>query len=159
MRGSFKPLYLPSRRKGIAPLSPPQVHQTLRMDGCCHGWTRRNKGHIGNKSGPGRAQLGRTNVIIYCDNTSSCKRGAHRRTRNRRTQIPPSKTNLLRVHCPHSMQVTVPALSKYCVRGIYGIREATTLLSRVFDNSGLRSNSQRHYKQPRCDGQDCKMGY
>ena len=126
------------------------------MDGCCHGRTRRNKGHIGNKSGPGRAQLGRTNVIIHRGNTSGCKRGARRRTRNRRTQIPSSKTSVLRFN---SMQVPVSTLSKDSVRGVYGILEATTLLSRVFDISGLRSTPEQHYKQPRRDGQDCKMGH
>ena len=35
------------------------------------------------------------------------------------------------------MQVTVPALSKDSVRGIYGIQEAATLLSRVFDKVAL----------------------
>ena len=42
MRGGSKALYLPLGRKGITPLSPPPVHQTLRMDGCCHDRTRRN---------------------------------------------------------------------------------------------------------------------
>ena len=38
--------------------------------------TRRNKGHIGNESGPGCAQPGRTYVVIHRGNTSSSKRGA-----------------------------------------------------------------------------------
>ena len=37
------------------------------------------------------------------------------------------------------MQITVPALPKDCIRGIHGIPEATTLLSRVFHNSSLGS--------------------
>ena len=141
MRGGSKPLHLPLGRKGITPLSPPPAHRTLRVDGCGHGRTRRNKSHIGNKPGPGRAQHRRTNAIIYCGNSSSCKRSARPRTRNGQTQIPPSKTSLLRVHCPHSMQVTVPALSKDSIHGVHGIPEAATLLSRVFDNSSLRSTS------------------
>ena len=36
MCGGSKPLYLPLRRKGITPLSPPSTHRTLRVDGCCH---------------------------------------------------------------------------------------------------------------------------
>ena len=40
-----------------------------------------------------------------------------------------------------TMQVTVPALSKHSIRGVHGIPEATTLLSRVFDYSSLRSTS------------------
>ena len=67
----------------------------LRVDGCRHGRTRRNKSHIGNKPSPGRAKHWRTNAIIHCGNSSSCKRSARRRTRNGRTQIPPSKTSLL----------------------------------------------------------------
>ena len=39
------------------------------------------------------------------------------------------------------LQVTVPALSKDSIRGVHGIPEAVTLLSRVFDNSSLRSTS------------------
>ena len=35
------------------------------------------------------------------------------------------------------MQVPVPALSKDSIRGVYGILEAATLLSRVFHNGGL----------------------
>ena len=123
MRGGSKPLHFPLGRKGITPLLPPPAHRTLRMDGCRHGRTRRNKGHIGNKSGPGRAQLGRTNVIIYRGNTSSCKRGARHRTRNERTQIPSSKTSVLHIHCPNSMQVPVSTLSKDSVRGVHGIRK------------------------------------
>ena len=38
-----------------------------------------------------------------------------------------------------SVQVTVPALSKDCIHGIYGTPEAATLLSRVFNNSSLES--------------------
>ena len=127
MHRSFKPLYLPSRRKGIAPLSPAQAHRTLRVDGCCHGRTRRNKGHIGNKSGPGCAQPGRTNVVIHRSNTSSCKRCTRRRTRNRRAQIPSSKTSVLRIHCLNSMQVPLPTLSKESVCGVHGIPEACLL--------------------------------
>ena len=40
-----------------------------------------------------------------------------------------------------TLQITVPALSKDCVRGIHGIPEATTLLSRVFNNSSLGSTT------------------
>ena len=159
MCGGSKPLYLPLRRKGITPLSPPTAHRPLRVDGGRHGRTRRNKSHIGNKSGPGRTQLGRTNVIIHRGNTSGCKRGARRRTRNRRTQIPSSKTSVLCIHCLNSMQVPVSTLSKDSIRVVHGIPEAVTLLSRVFDNSGLQSTSQRHHKQSRCDEQDCKMGH
>ena len=159
MRGGSKPLYLPLGRNGIAPLSPPPAHRTLRVDGCRHGRTRRNQSRIVIKSGPGRAQHGRTNAITHRGNPSSCKRGARCRTRNGRTQVPPSKTSLLRVHCPHSMQVTIPALSKDNVRGVHGIPEATTLFPRVFNNSSLRSTSQRYYKQPRRDGPDCQMGH
>ena len=99
VRSGSKPLYLPFRRKGITSLPPPPPHRALRVDGCRHGRTRKNKSHIGNKSGPGRAQRGRTNAIIYRCNTSSCKRGARCRTRNGRTQVPSPKTSLLRVHC------------------------------------------------------------
>ena len=141
MCGGPKPLYLPFGRKGITPLSPPPTHRTLRVDRCRHNRTRGNKSHIGNKPGPGRAQHGRTNAIIYRGNSSSCKRGTRCRTRNGRTQVPPSKTSLLRVHCPNSMQVPVSTLSKDSVRGVHGIPEAATLLSRVFDNSSLRSTS------------------
>ena len=139
MRSGSKPLYFPFGRKGVTPLPPPPPHRTLRVDRCRNGRTRRDKSHIGNKSGPGRAQLGRTNVIIYRGNTSSCKHGARRRTRNGRTQVPPSKTSLLCVHRPNSMQVRVPALSKDSVCGVHGIPEAATLLSRVFDYSSLGS--------------------
>ena len=52
---------------------------------------------------------------------------------------PPPKTSVLRVHCANSMQVTVPALSKDSIRGVHGIPEAATLLSRVLHNSGIRS--------------------
>ena len=139
MRGGSKPLYLPLGRKGPTPLPPPSVRRALRVDRCSHGRTRQNKSHLGNKSSPGRAKHWRTNAIIHCSNPSGRKRSAHHRTRNGRTQIPPSKAGLLCVHCPYSMQVTVPALSKDCVRGIYGIPEAVTLLSRVFNNSSLGS--------------------
>ena len=142
MRGSLKPLYLPFRRKGITPLLPPPAHRTLRVDGCRHGRTQRNKSHIGNKPGPGRTQHRRTNVIIYRGNTSSCKCGARRRTRNRRAQIPSSKTSVLCIHCLNSMQVPVSTLSKDSACGVHGILEAATLLSRVLDNSGLRSTPQ-----------------
>ena len=42
------------------------------------------------------------------------------------------------------MQITVPTLSKDSIRGIHGIPEITTLLSRVFNYGGLRSTTQRH---------------
>ena len=64
MRGGFKPLYLPLRRKGITPLSPPPALRTLRVDGCSHGRTRRNQSHIGNKSGPSCANLGEP-MLLY----------------------------------------------------------------------------------------------
>ena len=60
-----------------------------------------DQSHIGNKSGPGRAQHGRTNAIIHRGNQSSHKRGARCRTRNGRTQVPSPETSLLRVHCPN----------------------------------------------------------
>ena len=148
MCSGSKPLYLPLRRKGITPLSPPSAHRTLRVDGCCHRRTQRNKGHIGNESGPSCTQPGRTNVVIHRSNASSCKCGTHHRTRDRRAQIPSSKTSVLCIHCVNPLQVPLPALSEDSVCGVHGIPEAPTLLSRVFDNSGLRSAPQRHYKQP-----------
>ena len=141
MRGYLKPLYLLIGRKGTTSLSPSSMHRTLRVDGCGHGRIGRNKSRIGHQPNPGRANCWRTNDIIYSSNPPSCKRSARRRTRNGRTQIPPSKTSLLHVHCPHSMQVTVPALPKDSVRSVHGVPEATTLLSRVFNNSSLRSTS------------------
>ena len=53
----------------------------------------------------------------------------------------PSKAGILCIHCPHSMQITVPTLSKDSLRGIHGIPEAATLLSRVFDYSSLGSTT------------------
>ena len=141
MRGGSKPLYLPLVRKGPTPLPPPSAHRTLQMDGCSHGRTRQNKSHTGNKPSPSRAKHWRTNAIIHCSNTLGCKRIARRRTRSGRTQIPPSKAGLLCVHCPHSVQITVPALLKDWLHGIHGIPEATTLLSRVFNNSSLGSTT------------------
>ena len=148
MRGGYKPLYLPVGRKGATSLSPPLAHRTLRVDGCRHGQTRRNKSHIGNKPRPGRAKHRRTNAIVHCSNPSSCQRSTRHRAGNGRTQIPPSKAGLLCVHCPHPMQITVPTLSKDCICGIHGILEATTLLSRVFNHSSIGSTTQQYYKQP-----------
>src|SRR3954471_11671640 len=148
MHGGSKPLYLPLGRKGAAPLPPPTAHRTLRVDGCRHGRTRRNKIHIGNKPSPGHAKHRRANAIVHRGNPSSCQRSARRRAGNGRTQIPPSKAGLLRVHFPHSMQITVPTLSENCIRGIHGIPEATTLLSRVLFYSSLRSTTKRYYQQP-----------
>ena len=141
MRGGSKPLYLPLGRKGPTPLPPPSAHRTLRVDGCSHSWTRRNKSHLGKKPSPGRAKHWRTNATIHCGNSSSSKHSTRHRARSGRTQITPSKAGLLCVHCPYSMQITVPALSKDSVRGIYGIPEAVTLLSRVFDNGSLGSTT------------------
>lgn len=36
------------------------------------------------------------------------------------------------------MQITVPTLSKDILHGFYGVLKATTLLSRMFDHSGIR---------------------
>ena len=142
MCGGSQPLYLPLRRKGFTPLSPPSAHRTLRVDGCRHSRTGRNKSHIGNQPNPGRAKHRRTNVVVHCGKSSSCKRGARCRTRSGRTQIPSSKAGILCIHCPHSMQITVPTLSKDSIRGIHGIPEIMTLLSRVFNHGGLRSTTQ-----------------
>ena len=57
------------------------------------------------------------------------------------------------------MQIPIPTLSKNSIRGLHGIPEATTLLSRVFDYGGLRSTTQRHDKLPRRYGSDCQMGH
>ena len=141
MRGGLKPLYLSIRRKGTTPLSPSSANRTLRVEGCRLGQTQQNKSHIGNKPSPGHAKHWRTNAIVHCSNTSSCQRGTRRRTRNRRAQIPSSKTSVLRIHCLNSMQVPVSTLSKDSIRGIYGIPEAATLLSRVFDNGSLGSTT------------------
>ena len=111
------------------------------MDECDNSRTGRNKGSFSEQPNPDRAEHRQTYAIIHRGNPSSCKRDARRRTRNGRTQIPPSKVGLLCVHYPYSVQVTVPALSKDSVRGIYGIPEAATLLSRVFDNGSLGSTT------------------
>ena len=142
MRGRLKPLYLPIRRKGTTSLSPSSTHRTLRVDRCGHGRIGRNKSHFGHQPNLGRAKCRRTNAVIYSGNTPSCKRSARRRTRDGRTQVPASKAGILCIHCPHSMQVTVPTLSKDSIRGLHGIPEATTLLSRVFNYGGLRSTTQ-----------------
>ena len=139
MCGGSKPLYLPLRRKGITPLSPPSAHRTLRVDGRCHSRIGRDKSHTGNQPNPGRAKHRRINAFVHCGNSSSCKRTARRRTRSGRTQIPSLKAGILCIHCPHSMQVTVPTLSKDSLCGIHGIPEAATLLSRVFNYSSLGS--------------------
>src|SRR4051812_6414624 len=144
MRGGPKPLHLPLGRKGTTPLPPFKAHRTLRVDRRSHDQTRGNKGHLSNKSCPGRAKYRRTHAVIHCRNSSSCQRGTRRRTGSGRTQITPSKAGLLRVYCPHTMQITVPALPKDRIRGVYGIPEATTLLSRVFYNSSLGSTTQRY---------------
>ena len=64
MCGGFKPLYLPFRRKGVTSLSPPPTHRTLRVDGCRHSRTRRNKSHIGNQPGPGPPNMGEP-MLLY----------------------------------------------------------------------------------------------
>ena len=46
-------------------------------------------------------------------------------------KFPLSKTSVLRIHCPNSMQVPVSTLSKDSVHGVHGILEAATLLSSV----------------------------
>ena len=142
MRGCLKPLYLPIRRKGTTSLSPSSTHRTLRVDGCGHGQTGRDKGPIIQQSSPGHAKYGRTYAIIHSCNTPGCKRSAHRRTRNRRTQVPAPKVGILRVHYPHSMQISIPTLSKDSVCGLHGILEVAALLSRVFNHGGIRSTTQ-----------------
>ena len=148
MHGGSKPLHLPLGGKDITPLPPPPAHRTLRVDGCRHDRTRRNKSHTGNKPCPGRTKHWRTNVVIHRGNSPSCKRSPRRRMRNERTQMPYPETSVLRVHGPHSMQVLVPTLPKNSIHSLHGIPEAMTLLSRVFYNSSLGSTTQRYYKQP-----------
>ena len=146
MCGRLKLLYLPIRRKGTTSLSPSSTHRTLRVDGCGHGRTGRNKCTLGHKPNPDRAKHWRTHAIIHSRNKPSCERSAHHRTRGRQTQVPAPKASILHVHCPHSMQISVPTLSKDSIRGFHGIPEAMTLLSIVFDYGGLRSTTQGHNK-------------
>ena len=47
MCGCLKPLYLPTRRKGITSLSRSSAHRTLRVDRCGHGRIGRNKSPLG----------------------------------------------------------------------------------------------------------------
>src|SRR3954464_2778842 len=103
MRGGLESLHLPLGRKGTTPLPPLKAYRTLRGDGRSHGRTRGNKGHLGNKSRPGRAEYRRTHAIIHCRNSSSCQRSTRRQTSIGRTQATPSKAGILRVHCPHTV--------------------------------------------------------
>ena len=142
MRGFLKPLYLPLRRKGTTSLSPSSTRRTLPVDRSATAGLEKNKGPLGQQSSPDRAKYWRTYAIIHSYNTPDCKRNTCHRTRSRWTQVPAPKAGILRVHYPYSMQISVPTLSKDSVRGLHGIPETTTLLSRVFDHGGLRSTTQ-----------------
>ena len=142
MRGSFKQLYLHTRRKSIATLSAPLTHRSLRVDRCSNSWIGRNKGSFNKQPNPSRTKRQRTNAIIHICNTPGGERSTCRRTRRGWTQIPASESGILRVHCPHTMQIPVPSLPKDILRGLHGIPEAMTLLSRVLDYGGFRSTTQ-----------------
>ena len=141
MCGSFKSLYLQTRRKGIATLSPSPTHRSLRVDERDNSRIGTNKGSSSKQPNPGHAKCRRTHVIIHIRNTLGCERGASRRTSGGRTQIPGSEAGILHIYCPHTMQIPVPTLSKNSICGLHGIPETTTLLSRVFNHGGLRSTN------------------
>ena len=142
MCDNSKPLYLQTRRKGIATVSPSPTHRTLRVDGRGNSQIGRNKGSSSKQPNPGRAKHQRTHVIIHISHTPSCECGTRCRTRGGQTQIPTPEAGILRIHCPHTMQILTPSLPKNSIRGLHGIPEATTLLSRVLNNGGLRSTTQ-----------------
>ena len=106
------------------------------MDGCGNGRTGRNKGSFSEQPNPGRTECRQTHVIVHIGNTPGRECGARRRTKGGRTQIPASEAGLLRIHYPHTMQITVPSLPKNSIRGLHGIPKTTTLLSRVFNHGG-----------------------
>ena len=142
MCGSFKPLYLQARRKGIATLSPSPMHRSFRVDGCGKGRTGRNKGSFSEQPNTRCTERQQTHVIIHIGNTPSRECGAHRRTKGGHAQISASKAGILCIHRPHTMQIPVPSLPKNRIRGLHGIPETTTLLSRVLDHGGLQSTTQ-----------------
>ena len=74
-------------------------------------------------------------MLLYISATH--ERRARRRTRTGRTQIPTSKTSILRIYCPHTVQIPVPPLPKDSIRGLHGIPQATTLLPGVFNHGGF----------------------
>ena len=117
------------------------MHRSLRVDGHGNGRIGRNKSSSCEQPNPGRAERWRTYVVIHSRNTPSCECGARRGTRGGQTQIPAPEAGILRIHCPHTMKVTVPTLSKDSIGGLHGIPETMTLLSRVFNHSGLLSTT------------------
>ena len=159
MHGSFKPLYLQTRRKSIVTLSTSPMHLSLRVDRCSNGRIGRNIGSFSKQPNPSRAKRQQTNVIIHICNKPGGERSTRRRLRGGRTQIPAPVAGILRIHCPNSMQIPIPSLSKDSICDLHCIPEATTLFPRVLDHSGFRSSTERHNKQSRCHGPDCQVGH
>ena len=76
MSGSFKLLYLQTRRKSIATLSPSLTFQPLLVDESSNSRTGGNKGSFSEQPNPGRAKRRRSNDIIHICNTPGGECGA-----------------------------------------------------------------------------------
>ena len=148
MRGCLKPLYLPIGRKGTTSLSPSSRTEHFVWTDAVTARLEEIKALLADNPVLAVPNIGEP-MLLYIAATHqvvSAVLVVKRETDGHK--FPPSKAGLLCVHCPHSLQITVPALSKDRVPGIRGIPEATTLLSRVFNNSSLGSTTYRYYKQP-----------
>ena len=152
MCGSFKPLYLQTRRKGVATLSPSLTHRSLRVDGRGNGWTGINKGSFSEQPILAVPNIGEP-MLLYISATYQVVSAVLVIEREEDDTNSGSK----------SRHTTYPLSSHHANPGTH----ITKKIAYVFF---MASRKLQHYFQecsitvasevpPRCHGPDCQVGH
>ena len=143
MCGGSKLLYLPLRRKGFTPLSPPPVHRTFEWTDVATAGLEEIKAILAtnpilavpNIDEPMLLYIATTHQVVSAVLVVEREQDGHKFP----LQKPVYYVSTILTPCK---QIPVPSLSKDSICGLHAISKIATLLPRMLNHGGFRSTTQ-----------------
>src|ERR1041385_4175192 len=96
---------------------------------------------------------------MHCSHKPSWQHNYSGGKRRRRKVTKGTKTGVLHLRGPHTIQAEISPLSEAGNGNLLGITEAYTLFPRPFHHSCIRRSSSRYHEQQILNGKNCKMEF
>src|ERR1041385_5926176 len=134
---STQSVHLQIGRESLTSLPTDEKIAEFRLDGGSSNGVRRTQKTTVNSASPGSTPRKRTALVIYCSHKPSCQR-SHSGGEGRRRKITKStKTCVLHLRSPHTIQAEISSLPEDSNGNLLSITEARTLFPGSFHHSGF----------------------
>src|ERR1041385_8178364 len=134
---STQSVYFQIGRESPTSLPTDEKIAEFRLDGRSSNGVQRTQKSTVNSASPSSTPGKRAAPVVHCCHELSCQRSHSSGERRRRKITESTKTGVLHLRGPHTLQAEIPSLPEDSNGDLLGVSEARALLPTSFHHSGL----------------------